>query len=73
MSGTNFDSCIALNSRTRWWLVPGVLLLSAYVFVTLGLLPDVTSAKFGRAFAVYGGIFGSHVTVVERSGGWLCP
>lgn len=57
MSSTNFDSYIAINSPLRWWLAPGVLLLSAYGFVMPALLPDVTSAEFGRAFAVYGGIF----------------
>lgn len=43
--------------RDRWWIIPGILLLSAYGFVTPALLPDVASAEFGRAFAVYGGIF----------------
>ncbi|CAM9886629.1 unnamed protein product [Ectocarpus sp. 13 AM-2016] len=49
---------------SRWWIVPGVLLLTAYGFVTPGLLPDVSSAEFGRAFAVYGGIF------IAMSLGW---
>lgn len=43
--------------RTRWWIIPGVIALAAYGFVTPSLLPDVGSAQFGRAFAVYGGIF----------------
>ncbi|CAM9432949.1 unnamed protein product [Laminaria digitata] len=41
----------------RWWIIPGVLLLAAYGFVAPALLPDVASAEFGRAFAVYGGVF----------------
>ncbi|CAN0390178.1 unnamed protein product, partial [Ectocarpus sp. 8 AP-2014] len=49
---------------SRWWIIPGVLLLAAYGFVTPGLLPDVSSAEFGRAFAVYGGIF------IAMSLGW---
>lgn len=32
-------------------------MLAGYGFVTPGLLPDTSSAEFGRAFAVYGGIF----------------
>lgn len=41
-----------------------MLLLAAYGFVTPGLLPDVSSAAFARAFAVYGGIF------IAMSLGW---
>lgn len=41
-----------------------MLLLSAYGFVTPILLPDVAAAEFGRAFAVYGGIF------IAMSLGW---
>eukprot|EP00752_Nemacystus_decipiens_P005683 g5143.t1 len=45
------------ENRPRWWAIPGVLLLASYGFVTPGLLPDTNSAEFGRAFAVYGGVF----------------
>ena len=34
-----------------------MFLLAAYGFVAPALLPDVASAEFGRAFAVYGGVF----------------
>lgn len=33
------------------------MLLAVYGFVPAALLPDTSSAEFGRAFAVYGGVF----------------
>lgn len=39
-------------------------MLASYGFVTPSLLPDTNSAEFGRAFAVYGGIF------IAMSLGW---
>lgn len=46
-----------LCSCSRWWIVPGVVALAVYGFVPSALLPDTSSAEFGRAFAVYGGVF----------------